>query len=331
MYIKTINNIVWWIPISNLRNNIRNKLINKVSKYYRQDKFLLNEIEDKNMQRNIFKANIKSINIEIHSYCNRKCWYCPNSFIDRHSNFIEMDEKIFLKILENLREIDYSNHIGLIRYNESLSNKELVLKRIKQIKEYIPNCILQIFTNGDYLTREYLKELKMAGINSMIISYHYDGKFDPNNIKPFMEKNINKWGLKIDKVIDNENLTQIVLKDDCIEYFVYNLWNFLEGGANRAGTIDKINEKLEEKTIQCYYPFDNIEIDYKGFMMACCHVRSEVDKHKSMILGDLNGKEDIFQIFTSKKYVNTRKYLSRNSVKKEPCNLCNWHPEKRKD
>ena len=36
------------------------------------------------------------IEIEIFSYCNRKCWFCPNSFVDRRSeNLIMPEEKIF--------------------------------------------------------------------------------------------------------------------------------------------------------------------------------------------------------------------------------------------
>lgn len=42
---------------------------------------------------------IRMVEIEIFSFCNRKCWFCPNSFIDRNSTNILMQEELYLKIL----------------------------------------------------------------------------------------------------------------------------------------------------------------------------------------------------------------------------------------
>ena len=69
---------------------------------------------------------------------------------------------------------------------------ELLIKRIKQVKEYLPNCKIQINTNGDYLNLEYLIDLKDAGIDSMLISYYYNGS--DKNIEfnlPKIKSNIN--------------------------------------------------------------------------------------------------------------------------------------------
>ena len=33
--------------------------------------------------KDLFKKHLKLIEIEVFSFCNRKCWYCPNSYIDR--------------------------------------------------------------------------------------------------------------------------------------------------------------------------------------------------------------------------------------------------------
>ena len=51
------------------------------------------------------------IEIEIASYCNRTCWFCPNSIVDRHTNNIELEEKknketekaVVLSIVEELK------------------------------------------------------------------------------------------------------------------------------------------------------------------------------------------------------------------------------------
>lgn len=35
--------------------------------------------------------NLRLIEIELFSYCNRKCNWCPNKYIDRKSNIIYLD------------------------------------------------------------------------------------------------------------------------------------------------------------------------------------------------------------------------------------------------
>ena len=49
-----------------------------------------------------FKAVLGLIEIELFSYCNRKCWFCPNSTIDRLSTNIVMEESDYLDILSQL-------------------------------------------------------------------------------------------------------------------------------------------------------------------------------------------------------------------------------------
>ena len=323
MYLKTIDKIAWFIPFRNLRDNVRYKLINKYTKYYKDKKFLLNEIKDINIQKNVFKANVNRIEIEIHSYCNRKCWFCPNSIIDRHSKYIELNENIYINFLEDLKSIDYSEVLCFHRYNEPLANKDLLLNRIKQAKEYIPKVNIEIFTNGDYLTKEYLDELKNAEISSIRMAYYLEKNevFNKKEIIKSMEKIIDKLGLSIDETwCFNDQFIELKLFHKDI-HILYRATDFSRSYNSRGGLIKGINDYIEEKKFQCYYTFDKVSIDYSGNVMPCCHLRSDSDTHKSMILGDLN-EDNIFSIFTNNKTANTRKYLSDYSIKKEPCNTC---------
>jgi pyruvate formate-lyase activating enzyme-like uncharacterized protein len=43
--------------------------------------------------------NLRLVEIELFNYCNRECEWCPNSLIDRKSNFIEIDNNVLKKIL----------------------------------------------------------------------------------------------------------------------------------------------------------------------------------------------------------------------------------------
>lgn len=66
----------------------------------------------------------KKVEIEIQSYCNRKCGWCPNIEIDR-SFYHEMPEHIFLKILKELKDAGFADGegqamISFSRYNEPI-------------------------------------------------------------------------------------------------------------------------------------------------------------------------------------------------------------------
>lgn len=118
---KMINDIVWWIPFKNKRNNLRNLLNNNIAKELCKLEEELNKSNENNklfeeeiskirennlniikkainssiqltthhndykIMKNIFKENVKLVEIGISSFCNRKCWFCPNSIVDRFS------------------------------------------------------------------------------------------------------------------------------------------------------------------------------------------------------------------------------------------------------
>ncbi|KKK60447.1 hypothetical protein LCGC14_3024290, partial [marine sediment metagenome] len=58
-----------------------------------------------------FKANIRMVELEMHSFCNRQCWFCPNQFIDRQGPVQWLDEFILDKVLSDLALINYDNII----------------------------------------------------------------------------------------------------------------------------------------------------------------------------------------------------------------------------
>lgn len=352
-----INKIVWWIPFKNKRNNLRNKLKKEIDKLINDKNQVVDNknkiIEDKNKiindlssmifnrtaelfsiekdldkQKDILKKNLYLIEIEIASYCNRKCWFCPNSTIDRHSSNIKMEEELYLKIIDNLKDINYSNKVSFHRFNEPLADREFIIKRVKQARNALPNANLQIFTNGDYLTRDYLDELRLAGINTIIMSYYSkeDNQFDINNIiKPSMDKIAKKLDLKYS-----------ILRDDSSEYriqfdyydltFLYIAMNFEEIGGDRGGSVNSDCKVKREKVRDygCFYPIADLYIDYNGFSMPCCNMRSDVETHKPYILGDIHNN-NLFEIFTSEKFVNMRKYLYPNTIKDGPCKHCHYN------
>ncbi|WP_157143197.1 radical SAM/SPASM domain-containing protein [Brachyspira pilosicoli] len=354
---KIINDIVWWIPFKNRRNHLRNELIKLFNDYDNKihdikneknaieeiiiqkegelykviDKVidLTNEINNLSKQKKILKENLRRIEIETHSYCNRQCWFCPNSVIDRHSQNIELDENLYLKIIDNLKEIDYSYEINFHRFNEPLANKELILKRIKQARTNLPKIQIGILTNSDYLTKDYLDELKIAGVNFVLMSYYFNKNENYNkdeivNIK--MKKLIDKLGLSIIHILDSNdgNRVDVVLNYDGMSV-MYKASDFTKMGNTRGGVVKGVHS-VENRLFRCFFPFSDMYVDYNGNFMPCCNLRSDVESHKDFIIGNIKDST-LFELFTNKKISDIRKYLVYNSTKHSPCNECYYESE----
>lgn len=281
---------------------------------------------NRQIQQEILKKNLQLIEIEISSFCNRKCWFCPNAFIDRKSSEQIFSEDIFLKCMENLAQIDYCNGLNFHRFNETLANKPLALKRIAQARSYLPKANLGVFTNGDYLDRQYLDEIKKAGASFILMSY-YAKKDEPydieRNIKPAIEKMSAKLGLNYKEI-----------RNDIYEYGVefiydgmwiyYRCWNPAQSGSDRGGAIDEIANRSKIRTRGCAYPLVDIYLDYNHLAMPCCNLRSDIESHKNYILGDAS-KEDLFSLFMNENFIKMRQILSGDSAKSGACKYCSYY------
>lgn len=262
------------------------------------------------------------VEIEIFSYCNRKCWFCPNSFIDRNSTNILMLEELYLKILNELESINYNKVVSYSRYNEPTSNREIFIKRLKQAKTIIPNATLHTNTNGDFLTRDYLDELYESGLKSMNIQSYLSKNeiFNTDNIKIKIDIMAEKLGLDFVEKINSIDRYEIAFKYKDMNLNMYAR-DFRLNGNNRGGALDTISAIIRKSP--CYIPFSDIYIDYNGKVLPCCNFRSDIKEHNNFILGDANN-ESILNIFNNIKMKKLRKKLLKDIDKLKPCNECNF-------
>ncbi|MGX3043813.1 radical SAM/SPASM domain-containing protein [Helicobacter sp. T3_23-1056] len=262
---------------------------------------------------------MRIIEIEIASFCNRKCWFCPNSLIDRKSQNIELPEATYLKLINNLAEIDYDKLLNFHRFNEPLANKELILKRVKQARSALPHAKLGIYTNGDYLDRAYLDALRDAGVTLIVMSYYFEKnkQFDIKSVETAMDAKARKLGLQYK--INRNDIARYELK---LLYkgidIIYQCWNPDAEMVNRAGTLESNKKK---RTYPCYAPLHEIYIDYNGLVMPCCNMRSDEKSHQNFVLGDAN-ESDIFDLFMNQRFIKMRKDLMSNVPKYAPCEYC---------
>lgn len=319
-----------FIPIKKWRHGFRETLMTTLK--HSRDAILADYVQlitptnDRELQKRIFKKNVRLVEIEIASFCNRKCWFCPNSIIDRYSKTIELPENTYLKIINDLAEIDYSGMLNFHRFNEPLANKDLILKRIGQAREALPNARLGIFTNGDYLDRIYLDSLRDVGITYMIMSYYFDKnkEFDPENIiKPAINKMANKLNLQYNEITNDEYQYAVRFIYDGID-ITYRAWNPRNFPNNRGGSIEDERIAKMERNFPCYYPLREVFIDYNGLVMPCCNMRSDVEAHKGFVLGDMS-EASLFELFMNDKFIKLRKDLMSNIPKYEACRYCSYN------
>ena len=298
----------------------RENLPNVLSRYAA----LTTPTHDRESAKKLLKDNLRVIELEISAFCNRTCWFCPNSLIDRKQK-IELPESVFLRCIDNLAEIEYEGVLNFHRFNETLADRELILKRLRQARSRLPKPKLGIFSNGDYLTREYLDELREAGMSYMLMSYYLkkNESFDKARVlKPAMQKMADKLGLEYEVSIDTPKEYGITFKYPGVEYLLYRCWNPEISGIDRGGVIDSISKRESKvRDYGCHFPLRSIYVDYNCLAMPCCHLRSDVEAHKDFIMGDMR-EMDLFTLFSSPKYIAMRQSLTPHTPKCGPCATC---------
>lgn len=272
--------------------------------------------------RNVCKKNLKFIEIETFSKCNRQCWFCPNKIIDRHSKNVVMPEKLYLKILTELNDIDYSGTISFSRYNEPLIDR-LILKRISQAKEYCPNAYLRANSNGDFLNRTYLDELAQAGLQELEVQCYFNQNESVTR-ESFMnrlEEYASFIGVERYTLLETPFDRYMALFDYDGLRLTYSALNMGIVANNRGEILDNLGEY--HRTCNCMIPFKNLYVDYNGKYMMCCNVRSDEPRHSAYIVGDAS-TDSVMDVFMGEKIIEVRKKVGIIDRIESPCSSCKY-------
>jgi len=130
---------------------------------------------------------IRVVEMELYSQCNRQCKFCPNSYIDRHSDNKEMTDEIFTKVIDELVNAEYKGHISFSRYNEPFMHPEILRKRVDYIKENLPDVKLVTNTNGDYDTSDFRDDIEITEMDydgDKVLSTSPDGRYRVMRLGP---------------------------------------------------------------------------------------------------------------------------------------------------
>jgi hypothetical protein len=269
----------------------------------------------------LFKSSVNQVEIETFTYCNRACWFCANSKIDRRSQNRFMEESLYLRIMSELAAVDYDKVITYSRYNEPLADR-IILLRLRQAREALPKACLSTHTNGDYLNRKYLDELRDAGLNRLRVQV-YPGNnelFDDQKILRRMAQRLQYLGLPfkmVEAVKGVRYMAQISYEGMEV---TFDARNFAVIGVDRAQTVQL--PAIYERRAPCLVVFQHLYIDQDGTVVPCCNIRSDEPSHAPYLIDKLSETRSIYQVFAQSPLVKWRQALINFGPKKAPCNTC---------
>ena len=257
------------------------------------------------------------IELETSTFCNRRCPWCPNSIYKRGSKQKHINKKLFLKIIKDLKNIDYKGSLALHNYNEPLLDRYLY-DWIKIIRKELPKVKIIIFTNGDFLTKTICNKLLNSGVSTLYISVHdtIKSKDYENSLHKFLNK------LKIKKIY--KDISDDLGKKYKINYnkleIIYYI-PFTHMLTSRGGIMKSLMTEISNSSF-CYLPFISSAIDYQGNVKVCCEVYPSNKEHRDYgIIGNL--KLSTFdELWFSKKYNSFRKKFLNNNIDNPLCKKC---------
>jgi hypothetical protein len=269
--------------------------------------------------KGLFAECVRLVEVELFSYCNRRCRFCPNSLYPRDGENKILGDDVFTTIVSNLAEIDYRGFLSFTRYSENLAHPNILFPRLNYARKFLPSTFIVFNTNGDYVTLPYLYALHYAGLDRITMQCYLNEKEFGRlaDKKALAEKRIRKLGLKAALIKDTPLHFQF-------EAFVGSLRVVIEGydfsvlATDRGGSL-KIERPL--RTAPCVMPMRDIYLNYDGSTSPCCDIRADVHG-EDYVLGRIGPDFDLFQYFCSPAAVRFREGLLNFAEKTGACAHC---------
>jgi len=226
-----------------------------------------------------------SIAIETSTYCNRNCYYCPNSVNPLPREW--MPEELFQRIIGNLRDIGYSGSVSYQTYGEPLLDERLV-DLVRYSRQNLPRGVfLKVLSNGDFLTMELFESLIEAGMNEIHVTLHdMDPSAAMKRLQPLIDRHPSH--IRANPIHGSRYLT------------------------NRGGAIEL---DVPSRIRRCFY-LGTAVINRKGDMLLCCN-----DYFQTHVFGNVMNKS-IEEIWKGTEFKRVRRQAWKGRPVLEICRRC---------
>ncbi len=274
-----------------------------------------------------FKSAVRLIDLETSSQCNRRCEYCVNATYDetrdRFSKNVFMNDEIFASIIDQLAEINFVGRIAFHYLNEPLLFVDSLVERIAFARQKLPNAVLAVYTNGDYLTRPVLDRLEAAGVNAVEITAHLQRglSYTESKIMTRIVSKAKELGLAavLTEYKEGQSIGFTLSGSSMAVRMI--LVNYMRYGHSRGNLLDGVGRQVEARAKPCKQPFDWFVVNYTGAVTACCDLVADAPNHQNYITGQLS-TSNIFDIYSGPAYVSWRKGTMMSGEKQDPCGAC---------
>ena len=270
-----------------------------------------NEIAEARLNLRLGVPVFSIVEISVVAACNRRCPFCPVSddYYKQLGLSGVMKAPLYEKLLSDLRSVDYTGMILFSGESEPLLHKRLD-RLIQKTKSTLPDCQIEVNSNGDLLTAHKLQQLFSAGLDAISISM-YDG---PHQIEQFSALR-REAGLSEDQVL----LRRRYYLDGNYGINMTNRGGLVDSDSfNYEQTPSKNNKKQKFPINQeCYYPFYMLTVDVGGNVTICSH-----DWAKNYVVGNFS-ETHIFDIWTSRRFDAARLSLAKCDRSLPSCKNCN--------
>lgn len=280
------------------------------------------EIVAREPAKALFRRSVERVEVETHSYCNRRCPYCPNRDGSRLGENVRIDDRLFALVLENLAEIGFSSVLVLSDYDEPLADR-VILERIRAARAALPKAQIVAYSNGDYLTPAYLQELADAGLSALTLSVHLkEGEtFAEGTAVERLADLGRRAGLLFRGVARREGryligrsaLGSLKVEARAVDHFAL--------GTRRGNLVPEVRLP-PPRTDPCTFPFAHFTMGYSGNIVPCCHIVSDSPAHERLRIGNLADFDSIFQAYACERAAAWRRALIGYGEKAEPCRSC---------
>lgn len=280
------------------------------------------EVSDPARARDLFRAHVRRVEVETHSYCNRRCGYCPNVVGDRLGANVRLDDRLFAHVLDDLAAISYAHALVLSHYNEPLADRAIV-ERIAQARAALPGAKILIYTNGDYLTPVLLDDLAGAGLSYMHVSIHmknddvYSDAYAIDRISEICARL--RRPVKMKTIRGGEHMVgRIPHASIDIEIRALNYW---KTGQDRGGLIEGM-DRPPTRVAPCTFPFFHFYVGHLGDVVPCCHLRGDTPAHAPYRTARVSVDQPIYLAWANAAAAGWRRSLIGAGAKDAPCATC---------
>ena len=276
---------------------------------------------DHEAKRRLFKASVRLVEFEPHSYCNRKCTFCPNVVLDRLSERRPMNMVTYRRAIDELATIGYDGVVRFARYCEPLACAN-ICEYVAVARRALPAAEIDIVSNGDFATAELLDRLADAGLTVLRISVYPKGYvWDVEQACVQMKKICANMGLKAELVLSEPRALHWRIPHPRLVIHA-RAADLANDGYDRGQSLANLIDRTYVRTTPCPFVFGTVTVDFDGAVMPCCNLRGDAPEHKGFIADRLDGTRSLFDVYASGTLTGWRRSLVRVDRKAAPCSTC---------